>query len=64
LRKGLALVLEEMTRAAQHREAPTVEAARCRQTLLMRNLKAPDARFVAVFRGEPRLENGQARVQA
>ena len=62
LRENLAHVLEEIVRAAEQRETPTLEAARQWQTLVMRGLAVPEPRFVGAFRGEPGLESVQVRV--
>ena len=62
LRKNLAHVLEEIARAAEQREIPTLAAARRWQTLVMEGLDTPNLRFVEAFRGEPGLENVQVRV--
>ncbi len=64
LRTNLAQVVDEIVRAAQRREHPTIETARRWQALVMRNLKVPDARFVGAFRGESGLDNVQVRVGA
>jgi hypothetical protein len=64
LRENLAHVLEEIVRASEQREAPTLEAARRWQTLVMEGLDVPDSRFVGAFRGELGLENIQVRVGA
>ena len=64
LRENLAQVLDEIIRAAERREHPTVESARRWQTLFMKDLRVPDSRFVGAFRGEPGLENVQVRVGA
>ena len=64
LRENLARVLEEIIRASEQRETPTLETARRWQTLVMEGLDVPDSRFVGAFRGEPGLENVQARVGA
>jgi Fic family protein len=64
LRENLAHVLEEIVRAAEQRETPTLEAARQWQTLVVRGLDVPDARFVGAFRGEPGLESVQVIVGA
>ncbi len=63
-RQNLARVLEEIVRASERREAPTLEAARRWQTLVMNGLDVPDPRFVGAFRGEPGLEKLQVRVGA
>ena len=63
-RKNLAQVLNEFTRAAQHREHPALETAKDWQAISMRGLKVPDSRFVGAFRGEPGLENLQVKVGA
>lgn len=62
LRANLTQILEEIAKAAQHRDLPTVEAARHWQTIIMRGLKAQDKRFVGAFRGESGLENVAVRV--
>jgi hypothetical protein len=64
LRTNLAQVVDEIVRAAQRREHPTIETARRWQAFVMRNLKVPDARFVGAFRGESGLDNVQVRVGA
>jgi hypothetical protein len=64
LRENLARVLEEIVRASEQRETPTLEAARRWQTLVMEGLDVPDSRFVGAFRGEPGLENVQIIVGA
>jgi hypothetical protein len=64
LRKNLEQVLNEIVRTAERREHPTLESARRWQTHFMRNLKAPDARLVGKFRGEPGLEDIHVRVGA
>jgi Fic family protein len=62
LRQNLARALEEIVRAAERRETPTVEAARHWQTLIMEGLNVPDSRFVGAFRGEPGLQKIQVTV--
>jgi Fic/DOC family len=62
LRRNLSKVLDEIVRSAQRREFPTLASAKRWQSLLMKNLSAPDARFVGAFRGEPGLEKIQVRV--
>ena len=62
LRRNLSKVLDEIVRSAQRREFPTLASAKRWQSLLMKNLTVPDARFVGAFRGEPRLEKIQVRV--
>ena len=62
LRRNLSKVLDEIVRSAQRREFPTVASAKRWQSLLMKNLTVPDARFVGAFRGEPGLEKIQVRV--
>jgi len=64
LRKNLAHVVEEIVRAAERRETPTLEAARQWQTLIVRGLDVPDSRFVGAFRGEPGLESAHVKVGA
>ena len=64
LRKNLTKVLDGILAAAQRREKPTLESARRWQSVLMKNLKVPDVRFVGAFRGESGLENVQVRVAA
>jgi len=64
LRENLAGVLEEIVRASEQRETPTLEAARRWQTLVMKGLDVPNSRFLGAFRGEPGLENVQVRVGA
>lgn len=62
LRENLAQLFSEIVRSASLREPPTLEAARRWQTLAMKGLDVPDARFVGAFRGESGLENVQVRV--
>ena len=62
LRRNLGKVLDEIVRSAQRREFPTLASAKRWQSLLMKNLSVPDARFVGAFRGEPGLEKIQVRV--
>ncbi|MGB9335967.1 MAG: Fic family protein [Candidatus Acidiferrales bacterium] len=62
LRQNLALVLEEMVRAAEQREDPTVESARHWQALIMQGLDVPDPRYVGAFRGEQGLEGIEVKV--
>lgn len=62
LRRNLTKVLDEIVLAAQRREYPTVASARRWQSLLMKNLSVPDARFSGAFRGEPGLERIQVRI--
>jgi len=62
LRRNLSKVLDEIVRSAQRREFPAVASAKRWQSLLMKNLTAPDARFIGAFRGEPGLEKIQVRV--
>ena len=64
LRQNLARVLEEIAREWEQRETPTLEMARRWHNLVMKGLDVPDSRFVGAFRGEPGLENVQARVGA
>jgi len=64
LRKNLARVMEEVVRASEQRETPTLEAAKRWQTLIMEGLDVPSLRLVGVFRGETGLENVQVRVGA
>jgi hypothetical protein len=64
LRENLAQVLAEIVRSASQREIPTLEAARRWQTLMMKSLDVPDARFVGAFRGESGLETVQVRVDS
>ena len=64
LRQNLARVLEEIVRTSQARESPTLKAVKYWHTLVMQGLDVPDARFVGAFRGEPGLENLQARIGA
>src|SRR5437879_1155097 len=53
-----------MHRAADQRETPSLEAAKSWQVRLMAGLDVPDSRFVGAFRGEPGLENLQAKIGA
>ncbi len=62
LRRNLSKVLDEIVHSAQRREFPTLASAKRWQSLLMKNLTVPDARFVGAFRGEPGLEKIQVRV--
>jgi hypothetical protein len=62
LRRNLSKVLDEIVRSAQRREFPTLASAKRWQSLLMKNLTVPDARFVGAFRGERGLEKIQVRV--
>ena len=64
LRRNLSKVLDEIVRAAQRREFPTLASAKHWQSLLMKSLAVPDERFVGAFRGEAGLENIQVRVGA
>ena len=64
LRQNLARVLEEIVQASQARETPTLKAVKRWHTLVMQGLDVPDSRFVGAFRGEPGLENLQARIGA
>ena len=64
LRQNLARVLEEIVQASQARETPTLKAAKHWHILVMQGLTVPDARYVGAFRGEPGLENLQARIGA
>ena len=62
LRNNLARVLEEIVRASEQRETPTVESARRWQSFILDGLHVPDSRYVGAFRGESGLENVQSRV--
>jgi hypothetical protein len=62
LRRNLSKVLDEIVLAAQRREYPTVASAKRWQSLSMKNLGVPDARFVGNFRGEPGLERIEVRM--
>jgi hypothetical protein len=62
LRRNLSKVLDEIVRSAQRREFPTLASAKRWQSLLMKDLNVPNARFVGAFRGEPGLEKIQVRV--
>ncbi len=62
LRRNLSKVFDEIVLAAQRREYPTIASAKRWQSLLMKNLTVPDARFVGAFRGEPGLEKIQVRI--
>ena len=64
LRQNLVHVLEEIARAAERRDTPTLEAARRWQTLFLEDLKVPDPRYVGAFRGEPGLERTTATIGA
>ena len=64
LRENLGNVFDEIVLAAQRRDFPTVASAKRWQSLLMKDLDVPDARFVGAFRGEPGLEKIQVRVGA
>jgi Fic family protein len=62
LRENLAHVFQEIVRATEQRELPTLEAVRRWHAEVMRGLDAPNARFIGAFRGEAGLENVQVRV--
>jgi Fic family protein len=62
LRHNLAQVLKGILSAAEKREKPTLETARAWHTVLMRGLHVPNPRAIGAFRGEPGLENIQAKV--
>ena len=62
LRRNLSKVLDEIVRSAKRREFPTLASAKRWQSLLMKDLTVPDARFVGAFRGQPGLEKLQVRV--
>lgn len=62
LRKNLAHVLGTLRRSAKERTPPSIEQAREWQRLFMDGLDADDAKYVGAFRGEPGLENVQARI--
>ena len=62
LRRNLRKVFDEIARSAQRREYLTAASAKLWQSLLMKNLTVPDARFVGAFRGELGLEKIQVRV--
>lgn len=62
LRQNLARLLEGIEEDLRQR--PTIETARRWQIEIMRNLRAPDPKYVGVFRGEAGLENVQVRVDA
>lgn len=62
LRRNLSKVFDEVVRSALRRDFPTIASAKGWQSLLMKNLNVPDARFVGPFRGEPGLEEIQVRV--
>ena len=64
LRENLTQLLEDIAQAADQRKLPTVEAARLWQAKTMQGLQVPNAEFVGAFRGEPGLENVQARIRA
>lgn len=64
LRENLTQLLEDIAQAADQRKLPTVEAARLWQAKTMQGLQVPNAEFVGTFRGEPGLENVQARIRA
>jgi hypothetical protein len=64
LRANLGQVLKEIVRAAEHREIPTLQAARHWQSRMMEGLNVPDRRYLGAFRGEPGLERIQVRVGA
>lgn len=61
LRQNLNEILDEIVLAAKRREYPTIASAKRWQSLLLKNLAVPDARFVGAFRGEPGLEKIQVR---
>jgi hypothetical protein len=62
LRQNLARVLEQILRASERREIPTLEAARNWQAQTMSGLHVPDSRFKGAFRGERGLENVQVKI--
>lgn len=62
LRQNLTQILNEIIRAAERREYPTLASARHWQSLAMKDLAVPDSRFLGGFRGEPGLEHVQVRV--
>jgi hypothetical protein len=64
LRENLARVLEEIHRAAERRETPTLKAAKRWHTRVMAGLDVPNRRVVGAFRGESGLENLQVRIGA
>jgi hypothetical protein len=64
LRENLARVLEEIHRAAEQRETPTLKAAKSWQARIMAGLQVPDRRAVGAFRGERGLENVQVKIGA
>jgi Fic family protein len=61
-RQNLTVVLQEIARAAEQRETPTLQAARHWHTLVMQGLDVLESRFVGAFRGEAGLETVQVRV--
>lgn len=64
LRQNLRHVLNEIVRAAERREVPTLKAARNWHSRIMEGLHVPDQHYVGAFRGEPGLERVQVRVGA
>lgn len=62
LRLNLGRLLEEIIRAAERREKPTLDWARHWHSAFMQGLDVPDPRYVGAFRGEPGLENVRVRV--
>ncbi|HEV2963708.1 MAG TPA: Fic family protein [Candidatus Angelobacter sp.] len=64
LRENLGRVLKEIARSAEHRETPTLDAAKRWQKLLMEDLDMGTPRFACAFRGEQGLKDVQVRVGA
>ena len=57
LRKNLAQVTQETSRAAKRRGTPTLYWARRWHAMMMRGLEVPAPEYVGAFRGEPGVEN-------
>jgi fido (protein-threonine AMPylation protein) len=64
LRQNLTHILKEIVRTSEQRETPTLAQVRHWQRLFMEGLDVPDLRFIGGFRGEPGLEDIQAKVGA
>jgi Fic family protein len=62
LHDNLAQLLRRIRHDARRRDSPTVEDARRWYSEVMRNLQAPNPKFVGAFRGEAGLEDIQVRI--
>jgi hypothetical protein len=62
LHDNLAQLLRRIRQDARRRDSPTVEDARRWYSEVMRNLQAPNPKFVGAFRGEAGLEDIQVRI--